>query len=294
MAKRRPNASQQPELVVITGISGSGKATVLRAFEDRGYYAVDHLPIDLLPKFADLTRKAEGIRRAAIVVDVRDGDAISRFPEIFRRVQKRTRATLVFLEADNQVLLRRYSETRRPHPLGRESVLRSVTDERQRMKTIRGMAEQIVDTSGLTVHQLRNLIEQKFAGGSAAANLSISVISFGFRNGLPSDSDLVFDVRFLPNPNYLPELRPKSGKHPAVARYMRGFEQTEEFIARVTEMLTYLIPHYEAEGKRYLTIAFGCTGGHHRSVMIAEEVRNRLAKRGFSTRGQHRDIRKEY
>lgn len=295
MAKPRAGAErQQPELVVITGISGSGKATVLRAFEDRGYYAVDHLPVDLLPKFAELAHKAEGIRRAAIVVDVRDGDALGRFPDVFRRVQKRTRATLVFLEADNQVLLRRYSETRRPHPLGRESVLRSVTDERKRLKAIRALADQVIDTSSLTVHQLRHLIEEKFAGGSASANLSISVISFGFRNGLPSDSDLVFDVRFLPNPNYLPELRPKSGKHPAVARYMRSFEQTEEFIARVTEMLTYLIPHYEAEGKRYLTIAFGCTGGHHRSVMIAEEVRERLAKRGFATRGHHRDIRKEY
>jgi UPF0042 nucleotide-binding protein len=293
MAKTRANAAQQPELVVITGISGSGKATVLRAFEDRGYYAVDHLPVDLLPKFAELTRKAEGIRRAAIVVDVREGDALSRFPDIFRRLQKRTRATLVFLEADNQVLLRRYSETRRPHPLGRESVLRSVTDERKRLKPIRAIADQIMDTSGLTVHQLRSLIEEKF-GGAAAVSLSISVISFGFRNGLPSDADLVFDVRFLPNPNYIPDLRPKSGKHPAVARYMRGFEQTEEFIVRVTEMLTYLIPHYEAEGKRYLTIAFGCTGGHHRSVMIAEEVRGRLAKRGFATRGSHRDIRKEY
>lgn len=294
MTQRRVEPGPAPELVVITGISGSGKATVLRAFEDRGYYAVDHLPVDLLPKFAELTRKAIDVRRSAIVVDVREGSALERFPEIFRRMQKKTRATLVFLEAENPVLLRRYSETRRPHPLGKDSVLRSLTDERKRLKPIRALADQVIDTSGLTVHQLRSLIEEKFAGGPAGTNLSVSIISFGFRNGLPVDSDLVFDVRFLPNPNYLPELRPKSGKHPAVVRYMRGFEQTEEFITRVTELLTYLIPHYEAEGKRYLTIAFGCTGGHHRSVMIAEDVRQRLAKRGFTARGSHRDIRKEY
>ncbi len=294
MNKRGASAKAvAPELVIITGISGSGKGTVLRAFEDHGYYAVDHLPVDLLPMFADLTRKATEIRRAAIVIDVREGQALDRFPEVFRKVQKKTRATLVFLEANDKVLLRRYSETRRPHPMGRTSVMRSITDERKRLRKIRTLAELVIDTSDSTVQQLRSLVEEKFAG-SAGVSLSTSLISFGFKNGIPSEADMVFDVRFLPNPNYLPDLRPKSGKHPAVARYMRSFEQTEEFISRAADLLAYLIPHYEAEGKRYLTIAFGCTGGHHRSVMIAEEVTKRLAKSGFAVRGSHRDIKKEY
>ncbi len=282
------------ELVIITGISGAGKATVLRAFEDRGYYCVDHLPVDLIPVFADLTCEAQDIARAALVVDVREGTALRRFPDIFSKIQKKVRATLLFLEADDAVLLRRYSETRRPHPLGRVSVLRSLIEERKKLKPIRALAQQVINTSNLTVHQLRHLIDEKFGVESGSSHLSVSVISFGFRNGLPSDADLVFDARFLPNPNYVADLRGKSGKHPAVARYMRKFPQTEEFIARATELLAYLIPHYEKEGKRYLTIAFGCTGGHHRSVMIAGEVQKRLTRRSFEVHCSHRDIKKSY
>lgn len=294
MAKSRPPAERtSPELVIITGLSGSGKGTVLRALEDLGYYSVDNLPIDLIPTFAELAHKAKDIGRAALVVDVREGTALDRFPAIYRKIRSTIRCTLVFLEADDDVIVRRFSETRRPHPMGRTSVAGSIAEERKRLAPIRALGDPIINTSALTVHQLRRLIEEKF-GGTTDDKIAISVISFGFRNGLPSDADLVFDVRFLPNPNYVPELRKKTGKHRAVAAFMRRYPQTEEFLSRVTEMLSYLIPHYVGEGKRYLTIAFGCTGGHHRSVMIADEVRHRLAKCGFNARGAHRDIEKAY
>lgn len=294
MAKTRlPKKRPRSELVIITGLSGSGKATVLRALEDLGYYSVDNLPIDLVPTFAELVQHAKDIGRAALVIDVREGVALDRFPALYRKIRSKIRCTLLFLEADDSALLRRFSETRRPHPLGHASVAGSITDERKRLAPIRALADPIIDTSSLTVHQLRRLMEEKFSG-TANETIGISVISFGYRNGLPTDADLVFDVRFLPNPNYVPDLRKKTGKHRAVAAFMRRYPQTDEFLDRVTEMLAYLIPHYVVEGKRYLTIAFGCTGGHHRSVMIADEVRGRLGKLGFHPRGAHRDIEKAY
>jgi RNase adapter protein RapZ len=295
VAKRGAGQSdtQVAELVVITGLSGSGKATVLKAFEDLGYYAVDNLPLELIPKFAELAKGSSHVRRAALVIDVREGDQLAHFPALFERLRKRTPATLVFLEADDATLARRFSETRRPHPLGKQaSVQKSLRMERELLKPIRSVADHIIDTSKFNVHELREVIGEKFSGGRNESSIRIDITSFGYRHGVPADSDLVFDVRFLPNPNYIPQFKNLTGRNPSVARYIRSFPQTIEFIDRISELLVYLIPHYVHEGKSYLTIAFGCTGGHHRSVMIASSIRKRLTEAGFKVKETHRDIGK--
>lgn len=291
-AKDQPDAPG-PQLVIITGLSGSGKATVLKAFEDLGYYAVDNLPIGLIQKFAELTQDAPTVRRAALVIDIREGLGLKQFPAIYKKLRRRISATLVYLEADDSTLVRRFSETRRPHPLGiTTSVSKSIQEEREQLAPIRAVADHIINTSKFNVHELREVIEDKFRGGREQANIRIDITSFGYRHGVPPDSDLVFDVRFLPNPNYIPEFKNLTGRHPRVARYIRSFPQTMEFIERISELLVYLIPHYIREGKSYLTIAFGCTGGHHRSVMIASEIRKRLAHAGFKVKETHRDVKR--
>jgi RNase adapter protein RapZ len=265
------------DLVIITGLSGSGKLTALKTFEDLGFYAVDNLPIVLLPKFADLTRDSKSGRRAALIIDIREGSALKQFPQIYRDLKRRFSATLLFLDADDEVLQRRYSETRRPHPLGSEAtVLASIKDERAQLAPIRELADLYIDTSKLNVHELRRLITGKFHETPEATKIVVSVNSFGFRHGVPPDSDLVFDVRFLPNPNYIPEFKKLSGRHPSVARYIRSFQQTVEFINSISELLIYLLPPYIREGKSYLTISVGWTGGQHRSVMMANEIYQRL------------------
>ena len=284
-------AAPQPKLVVITGLSGSGKASVLKALEDLGYYSVDNLPVDLIPKFAELTRDNPGIRATALVVDIREGEGLKRFPEILARIRRSVQTQLVFLEADDGALLRRFSETRRPHPLGTgRSIVKNIRAERKRLAPIRARADLIINTSKFTVHELREFIGERFVGRSEQAKIRIYVTSFGYRHGLPQDSDLVFDVRFLPNPNYIPRFKNLTGKNPSVARYIQSFPQTLEFIDRISELLVYLLPHYIREGKSYLTIAFGCTGGHHRSVMIADAIRRNLEKAGFKAKVNHRDI----
>jgi UPF0042 nucleotide-binding protein len=283
--------SHRAELVIITGLSGSGKLTVLKALEDLGYYAVDNLPVGLIPKFAELAKDAPNVRRAALVIDIREGQTLKNFPAIYQRLRRRVPATLLFLEADDRTLLRRFSETRRPHPLGTESsVLKSIRIERKRLAPIRKVADHIINTSKFNVHELRDVVGDKFRDGGGEANIRIDITSFGYRYGVPQDSDLVFDVRFLPNPNYIPEFKKLTGRHPRVARYIRSFPQTVEFIDRISDLLVYLIPHYIREGKSYLTIAFGCTGGHHRSVMIASEIHKRLARAGFKVKETHRDV----
>jgi UPF0042 nucleotide-binding protein len=284
----------QAELVIITGLSGSGKGTVLKCFEDLGYYAVDNLPLELFATFAELTKDSPNIRQAALVVDIREGEALDRFPQLFREVSTQVSTRLLFLDADDETLLRRFSETRRPHPLGKSTgkgstLLRNVKAERERLAEIRGLASLLVNTSKLNVHELRAFIEKTFGGRETEARTSIFITSFGFRHGVPHEADLVFDVRFLPNPNYIPEFKPHTGKHPSVARYIRGFPQTQEFLKRIEELLIFLLPHYYKEGKSYLTIAFGCTGGQHRSVMIAESISKALRKRGYANKVTHRD-----
>ncbi|MFL6351767.1 MAG: RNase adapter RapZ [Bryobacteraceae bacterium] len=281
----------KPDLVIITGVSGSGKLTALKAFEDAGFYAVDNLPISLVPKFADLTHDSKSRHRAALVVDIREGEDLKQFPKIYHDLKRRLSTTLLFLDANDEVLQRRFSETRRPHPLGSEStVLTSIRDERNQLAPIRALADLCIDTSKLNVHELRRLITGQFQEDQDAKKIVLYVNSFGFRHGVPADSDLVFDVRFLPNPNYIPEFKKLTGRHPSVARYIRSFPQTIEFINRISELLIYLLPHYIREGKSYLTISFGCTGGHHRSVLIANEIQKRLSKAGFSVKTNHRDV----
>ena len=289
----KESAANATELVIITGQSGSGKGTVQKAFEDLGYYSVDNLPIDLIEKFADLAKNAPNIRRAALVVDVREGEALERFPNLYKKIRKQIPTRLVFLEADEATIIRRFSETRRPHPLGTgQSVAASVRRERQMLEPIRKLADPIINTSKFNVHELRETIHRSFGAKKISPEILVQVTSFGYRHGVPTDSDLVFDVRFLPNPNYIPEFKHKTGKHAGVARYIRSFAQTNEFIGRISDLLIYLIPHYVREGKSYLTIAFGCTGGHHRSVMITSEIRKRLAAAGYRAKETHRDIKK--
>jgi UPF0042 nucleotide-binding protein len=279
------------ELVIITGLSGSGKGTVLKVLEDLGFYSVDNLPIELIPKFAELTQDSSNIRRAALVIDIREGVTLSQFPKMFRAIKRRLPVRLVFLEAEDDTIVRRFSETRRPHPLGSDvTVAEGVQTERERLSPIRALADHIVDTSKFTVHELRDLIQETFAGAREQSKMMISVVSFGFKHGVPSDADLVFDVRFLPNPNYIPEFKPLTGKNSRVARYIRGYPQTREFLDRISDLLLFLLPHYVREGKSYLTIAFGCTGGQHRSVMMAAEVRKRLTAEGYRVKESHRDM----
>ncbi len=293
VAQPRPEKKPGAELVIITGISGSGKLTALKAFEDLGFYAVDNLPIALVAKFADLTLDSKTQRRSALTIDIREGDELKKFSEIYAELQKRLQATIVFLDASDEVLQRRFSETRRPHPLGSEStVLTSLSNERQQLAPIRTLADLYIDTSKLNVHDLRREITEKFKDDTNAAPITISINSFGFRHGVPSDSDLVFDVRFLPNPNYIPEFKHLTGRHPSVARFIRSYPQTQEFINRISDLLIYLLPHYIREGKSYLTISFGCTGGHHRSVLIAHEITKALKKAGYSVKERHRDTEK--
>jgi UPF0042 nucleotide-binding protein len=294
MPKSSSAAARQTELVIITGMSGSGKGTVLKALEDLGYYSVDNLPIGLIPKFAELAEAVPNVRKAAIVIDIREGSALDRFPALYKRIRRKVPTRLLFLEAEDATLIRRFSETRRPHPLGADqSVAMSVRHERERLAPIRRLADPIINTSKFNVHELRDTIHRAFSGQKSEPEILIQVTSFGFRHGVPTDSDLVFDVRFLPNPNYIPAFKPLSGKNAGVARYIRSFPQTTEFIERISDLLVYLLPHYIAEGKSYLTIAFGCTGGRHRSVMIASDIRKRLAAAGYRAKETHRDLQKK-
>ncbi len=288
-----PHLPKQPrELVILTGLSGSGKASALRTFEDLGYYSVDNLPLGLVPQFAELIGQSAATSRAALVVDVREGPTLEQFPATLTHIRMALPTTVVYLEATRAVLLRRFSETRRPHPLGSaEPVEHSLDAERKLLDPIRNVADIIIDTSRFNVHELRAYLQDRFGGeDSREKSLLVSSLSFGYKNGIPLEADLVFDVRFLPNPHFIPEFRPLTGLDEEVIRYVGGFPQTDEFLDRTEDMLAFLLPHYIHEGKSYLTVAFGCTGGQHRSVMIAEEMGRRLGAQGYRVKTSHRDM----
>ena len=302
-APRRTRASEL-HLVIITGLSGSGKGSVVKAFEDSGYYCVDNLPVGLLPHLVRLVRQTEEIQRLAAVVDIREGHRLKELPAYLEKLRSEgqasgVRLTLLFLEANDEVLMQRFSETRRPHPLaqrpgGRETggARRGIQAERRALARSRAAADLVVDTSKFNVHELRAFVQAQVIQSGLAPHLQVAITSFGFRHGLPSDADLVFDVRFLPNPNYIPELRLQTGHDRKVADYIRAFPQTGEFLQRIGGLLAYLIPHYQKEGKSYLNIAIGCTGGHHRSVYIAEALQRELRRQGIPAALAHRDWRR--
>jgi UPF0042 nucleotide-binding protein len=285
--------SGQP-FIVLTGLSGSGKSQAIRALEDLGYFCVDNLPTTLIPTLAKLSLRAGGdIDKVAIVVDVREGNFLSSFPKILSRLRKmpRLNPVLIFLEASHEALVRRFSETRRPHPLAPDrSVTEGIRDEHTRMQGIRELADEIVDTSDMTVHELRQFF-MALSRDRGRAKLVMTVVSFGYKYGLPVDADLVFDVRCLPNPYFVPGLRRRTGRDRAVAVFMEREASTREFMDRLEDYVRYVVPYYITEGKSYLTVAIGCTGGRHRSVMIAERLKRALADTaGVRVRVRHRDV----
>ncbi|HUE90422.1 MAG TPA: RNase adapter RapZ [Vicinamibacterales bacterium] len=284
--------------LVVTGMSGAGKSHAIRALEDLGYYCIDNLPTPLIPVMADLSQREDAdTQKIAVVADVRERNFIREFPPMWRRLKALPdlNPTLVFLEASEASLLRRYSESRRPHPLAPDRpVSDAVQEERQMLGRIRQMADQIVDTSDLTVHELRDFFLGMVRGRHQRQRLVLTFESFGFKHGVPLDADLVFDCRFLPNPHFVAELRSKTGRDRPVIGYMQRYPETQEFQQRVEGFLRYVVPHFVEEGKAYLTVAIGCTGGKHRSVYLAEWMKKELSDvKNVTTRVRHRDLPRE-
>ncbi len=280
--------------MVLTGLSGAGKSQAIRALEDLGYYCVDNLPTVLIPTLAEFSlREGAEIDKVAIVVDIREAGFLTNFARVYRALRHMPGVdpALIFLEASDETLVRRFSETRRPHPLAPDrSVSEGILEERSRLHAIRQMADLVLDTSDLNVHELRQVFMNLSRTSSARAPLVVTFLSFGFKHGVPVDADLVFDVRFLPNPHFVRDLRPLTGRNKPVIDFMRQHPETGEFIDRVGDLLRFLLPQYVREGKTYLTVGIGCTGGRHRSVMIAEALRRNLKDVGdVRTRVKHRD-----
>lgn len=284
------------EIIVITGLSGSGKTLAIRAFEDMGHFCVDNLPVALIPVFADLCARRPDLLRAALVVDVREGTFLGEFPAIFDALRRnpRHRARLLFFEADDEALIRRFSETRRPHPLASGGSLEEgIRRERQMLEPLRERADLIIDSSRFNVHELRRYIQEHFAPQAGGQPIGISVVSFGYKHGLPAEADLLFDTRFLPNPFFVDGLRGRSGLDREVTDYLEAIPDYREFLARMVDLVAFLIPRYIHEGKSYLTVAIGCTGGRHRSVAMAEAVSRALRDRGYEVKASHRDLERE-
>jgi UPF0042 nucleotide-binding protein len=283
-----------PRLLIITGLSGSGKTSVSRALEDTGWFCADNMPTTLIPRFTELIRESNDLKHAALVVDVRERDFLKRFPQVLRRLKREgTDVRVLFLESGEKTLLRRFSETRRPHPLGgrNEPPIESLREEQHKLKAIRNLADLILDTSSYTVHQLRDYVREQYDVRQEREHMAISVTSFGYKHGVPIEADLVFDVRFLPNPNFKPTLKRLTGIHPSVVRFIAKQPETAMLLRRLWSFLSFVIPRYEREGKSHLTIAVGCTGGRHRSVMIAEALGCIIRERKWQVTTRHRDFR---
>jgi UPF0042 nucleotide-binding protein len=285
-----------PHIVIITGLSGSGKTSAVKAFEDLGYFCVDNLPIQLIPTFVELCdRSYDTLNRAVVVVDVREKEFLPQFPHIYEALKKRnTNLTVLFFEANDEIIRRRFSETRRPHPLSQEKkdLAHSIAAERALLAPMRALADLVVDTSDRNVHTLRKYLIEQFSGNGQGLDLQISIVSFGFKHGLPPTMDLLFDVRFLPNPHFVADLRDLTGKDAKIAAYMNASPDTKETLRRFEDLLEFLLPHYRREGRSYLTIGIGCTGGRHRSVMVAEALRRFLRRKSYKVKVHHRDWKK--
>jgi len=285
--------ARAPHLLVITGLSGSGKTHVSRTLEDVGWFCVDNLPSALVPPFTDLIKRSPELRRSALVVDVRERGFPEAFPTAYRALRSsRIGSSLLFLEADDRTLLRRFSETRRPHPLAAgDPAIEGIRAEREALKPLRKMADLILDTSRFTVHQLRDYVRERYDVRTEGGPMVVSVLSFGFKHGVPAEADLVFDARFLPNPNFVPELKRLTGADPRVVRYLRNQDDLAPFLRRIQSLVSFVLPRHEKEGRTYVTIAVGCTGGRHRSVMIANELGTVVEKKGYAVRVSHRDVK---
>ncbi len=284
------------QTVVITGMSGSGKSTALKAFEDLGYYCVDNLPITLLPEFLILTdNTAETSTKVALVMDVREKSFLDQYNSIFTRIRNSGfHLEVLFLDCRDEIIVRRFSQTRRRHPLDRDGdIVTGIKVERKRLRGLREFADRLIDTSNFNVHQLRETVITLYSPRSNLDHLMIHVMSFGFKYGVPADANLVFDVRFLPNPYFVPELRALSGRDQPVQDFVLGHRETDEFNSHLTNLLDFIIPQYRKEGKSYLVIAIGCTGGRHRSVTIAEWLKKYLTKRDEEVLLTHRDMQME-
>ena len=289
----RRTSRPPPRLLVVTGLSGSGKTHVSRALEDAGWFCVDNLPTALLPSFADLLRRTAELQRSVLVVDVREKGFLPAFPRVYRGLKRGGLLTrLLFLEADDRTLLRRFSETRRPHPLAPgEAASEGIRAERELLGPIRKMADEILDTSRLTVHQLRDEVRERYGVRDERRRMVVSLLSFGYKYGIPPEADLVFDSRFLPNPHFVPGLRRLTGADPAVVRYLKRRPETAVFLRRVLSLVRFVLPRHAREGRSYLTIAVGCTGGRHRSVMLSNALAAAMKARGFPVRVYHRDVK---
>jgi RNase adapter protein RapZ len=289
-----PHASTQ--FLIITGLSGSGKSGVTKCFEDLGYFCVDNLPAKLIPTFVQLcTKPGAEIRRAALTMDIRERDFIQDFPGIYNSIKADGYDfSILFLEASDEVLVRRFSETRRPHPLAFDRpILQGIAEEKDRLQSVRDLADIIIDTSNLNIHELREHINKIYSSTDEARQLIISLISFGYKYGIPFNSDILFDVRFLPNPFFVQELKDKTGLDASVQDYVFKHEEWAQFREKLADLLLFLLPRFVKEGKAYLTLSIGCTGGKHRSVAITEYLEKLLREKGFTVRSKHRDINKE-
>ena len=291
--QRRGNDQRKVRVVVVTGLSGSGKSTAIKAFEDLGFFCVDNLPVILLPDFLRLREESsEDLWHIALGMDIRERSFLESYPRVFSELRQRgTNLEILFVDATDEALQRRFSQTRRKHPLvGTGTVMDRIKVERERLKDLKGMATRVIDTSNLNVHDLKRMISRLYAFIPEQETLYINVLSFGFKYGVPSEADIVMDVRFLPNPYFIKELKHLNGTQDSVIRFVMQQEQTRLFLDKFTELVNYLLPRYHEEGKNYLTIAIGCTGGKHRSVVITEQLKEQLAGSGYPVTGRHRDV----
>ena len=288
-------AASGPQVVILTGVSGSGKSTALRALEDAGFYCVDNLPIIIVEKLLELSGHTAGeVSRIALGVDAREGRFLAEAPRVIQELrEKGADVEVLFLDSSDETLIRRYSETRRRHPLaGEGTVADGIAAERRALSDLKALADEVIDTTTLNVHELKRLVTRRLVG-TESTKLGVTVVSFGFRFGIPTHADLVLDVRFLPNPYFIPELKPFPGTDPLVAEFVLSQPDARAFLDRITELLGFLLPRYRSEGKSYLTIAIGCTGGKHRSVALASALAERLSSGGQPVRLWHRDMEKE-